>query len=59
MTDYTQQYCKKHDQHYADFLHACPICVGESMDGIYKGHIDEVKKPKKIIRKAIPKTERS
>ena len=26
---YREQYCKIHDQHYADFLHECPICRGE------------------------------
>jgi hypothetical protein len=28
---YNEQYCKKHNQHYADFLRNCPICVGEEM----------------------------
>lgn len=28
---YDQQYCKKHDQRYADFLTKCPICRGEEL----------------------------
>jgi hypothetical protein len=28
---YTQQYCKKHNQEYADYLHQCPICRGEKL----------------------------
>lgn len=28
---YNAQYCKKHNQYYADYLKACPICVGEQM----------------------------
>ena len=28
---YREQYCKIHDQHYADFLSRCPICRGEEM----------------------------
>jgi hypothetical protein len=31
MSKYQEQYCKKHNQHYADFLHECPICAGEKM----------------------------
>ena len=31
MSQYTQQYCEKHKQYYADFLHECPICRGEKM----------------------------
>lgn len=28
---YREQYCEKHKQYYADFLHECPICRGEKM----------------------------
>jgi len=27
--DYKDQYCEKHDHWFADFLHGCPICLGE------------------------------
>ena len=33
MTAYQDQYCRKHGQWYAEFLDACPICVGETMKG--------------------------
>lgn len=36
---YNQQYCKKHNQYYADYLPECPICKGEKMG---------TKKPKRI-----------
>lgn len=26
-----RKYCKIHNLHYFDFLHECPICVGEAM----------------------------
>jgi hypothetical protein len=37
MTDkklkYNNQYCKIHDQHFADFLtKGCPICLGEKLE---------------------------
>jgi DNA-binding helix-hairpin-helix protein with protein kinase domain len=28
---YDQQYCEKHNQHYGDHLHRCPICWGEEL----------------------------
>lgn len=31
---YADQYCKIHDQWFADFLDECPICAGEKMTGI-------------------------
>ena len=30
---YDEQFCKKHNQHFADFLPRCPICRGEEMAG--------------------------
>lgn len=37
---YQDQYCEKHDQWYADFLHKCPVCRGEAMDGYVRGTIE-------------------
>ena len=28
---YREQYCKKHNQHYASFLPRCPICAGDEL----------------------------
>lgn len=28
---YDEQYCEKHDQRYAEYLHGCPICYGEEL----------------------------
>lgn len=36
---YKEQYCKKHNQYYADYMSDCPICIGERMG---------TKKPKMI-----------
>ena len=30
---YQEQYCEKHNQHYGEHLHQCPICAGEKLDG--------------------------
>lgn len=35
---YREQYCEKHNQHYADFLSRCPICRGEEMNNSLKGN---------------------
>lgn len=29
---FDEQYCSRHNQHYADFLVECPVCVGERME---------------------------
>jgi hypothetical protein len=38
---YDQQYCKKHNQRYAHYLHQCLICKGEELDGKMKVCINE------------------
>jgi hypothetical protein len=48
--EYNQQYCKKHKQYYADFLHQCPICRGEPMTVPSRP-----KKKDPQIKKATPK----
>jgi hypothetical protein len=30
-TLYREQYCKKHKQYYASYLHECPTCGGEKI----------------------------
>lgn len=49
---FDQQYCSKHDQHYADYLNRCPICWGEEMAMDRKNNQSPVRpKRKKFVRR--------
>ena len=56
MSEYNQQYCEKHDQHYGSHLHRCPICWGEEMyNNMNIEVLDMTKNPpeKRIIKHAV------
>lgn len=52
---YREQYCQKHDQHYADFLRECPVCVGEELRHPYFQHLKPSTRPKLVRRPALVK----
>ena len=44
---YQEQYCKKHELWYADFLEECPICFGEEMKPARKDPNETIRLPEK------------
>jgi len=49
------KYCKKHNQHYMNYLKKCPVCVGEKMESIparkLYGLIKKAKKFRRLKKK--------
>jgi hypothetical protein len=44
-------YCEKHDQHYMNFLHECPICRGELLGARIKAGLPHTLRIRAIRRK--------